>query len=76
MSRESDAIIVYCKERMEKLNKALNKLDCDVEVNRELWWSVYHRMNAVLNARHEQRDMHWTTTGDFSHLQSTSPVRF
>lgn len=76
MSRESDAIIADCKERMEKLSKALNKPDCDVGVNRALWWSAYNRMNAVLNARHESRNMHWTTSGDFSHLQSSPPVRF
>lgn len=68
MSRELDAIVTDCKERMEKLSKALSKPDCDVEVNRALWWSAFYRMNAVLNARHVHRNMHWTNAGDFSHI--------
>lgn len=76
MSRELYAVISDCKSRMESLNEALEKPDCDVESNRELWWAEFYRMDAAINARHEHRNMHWTTSGDFSHLQSTPPLRF
>lgn len=76
MSKELDLIIESCKRHMEFLNIQRELQGCDFELNEKLWWQDYKRFRAALAARLEQMDMHWTTTGDFSHLQSTPPVRF
>lgn len=76
MSKELDLIIESCKIRMEFLNTQSELQGCDFESNAKLWWQTYKRFKAALAARLEQRDMHWTTAGDFSHLQSTPHVRF
>lgn len=78
MSKELDLIIESCKRRMDSLNK--QREYCrdveDLNTNALLWWQHYNRLKDALAARLEQRDMHWTTSGDFSHLQSTPTVRF
>lgn len=76
MSKELYLIIESCKRHMEFLNTQRELQGCDFELNEKLWWQAYKRLRAALAARLEQMDMHWTTTGDFSHLQSTPPVRF
>lgn len=76
MSKGLDSIIEDCKSRMEFLNTQRELQGCDFESNDKLWWQTYKRFKAALAASLEQRDMHWTTAGDFSHLQSTPPVRF
>lgn len=76
MSKELDSIIEGCKRHMEFLNTQRELQGCNFELNEKLWWQTYKRFKAALAARLEQRDMHWTTAGDFSHLQSTPPVGF
>ncbi|QHJ80746.1 MAG: hypothetical protein [Bacteriophage sp.] len=76
MSKELDSTIEFCQKRMEFLNTQRELQVCDVALNDSLWWQAYNRFSAALAAKSEQRYMHWTTSGDFSHLQSTPAVHF
>lgn len=78
MSKELDSIIESCKREMDFLN--LQREYCrdkaDLELNQGMWWQAYNRFKAALSAKLEQSRMCWTTSGDFSHLQSTPTVHF
>ena len=76
MSKELNSIIEGCQKRMEFLNTQRELQGCDVTLNEKLWWETYNRFKAALAANSEQLHMHWTTSGDFSHLQSTPAVNF
>lgn len=76
MSKELNSVIESCQKRMEFLNTQRELQGCDVALNEKLWWETYNRFKAALAAKLEQCRMHWTTSGDFSHLQSTPTVHF
>lgn len=78
MSKELDSIIEDCKRRMDSLN--IQREYCrdveDLNTNELLWWQHYNRLKAAHSTKLEQMWMNWTASGDFSHLQSTPPLRF
>ncbi len=78
MSKELERIKDECVKRMNSLNHLIwSKLDSqEIEDNKNLWWETYERFKAACEASNQQRGMHWTTSGDFSHVQSTPGVRF
>lgn len=76
MSKELDRIIEACEKRMNFLNAQYELKGSDKELNRKLWWECWERLKAAWKAKIQQQDMHWTTSGDFSHLQSTGAVSF
>lgn len=76
MSKELDRIIEDCDKCLEFLNTQRDLQGCDQELNNRLWWSTYKRLCAAINSKTQQQDMRWIISGDFSHLQSTPPVRF
>lgn len=68
MSKELERIIEDCDKRLEFLNTQRDLQGCDQELNNKLWWSTYKKLCAAINAKAQQQGMHWTTSGDFSHL--------
>lgn len=68
MSKELDLIIEDCDKRLEFLNTQRDLQGCDQELNNKLWWAAYKRLCAATNAKLQQQGMHWTTSGDFSHI--------
>lgn len=76
MSKELDRIIEACEKRMNFLNAQYELQGSIREDNQRLWKEAFDRFCAATNAKLQQQDMHWTTSGDFSHLQSTGAVSF
>lgn len=75
MSKELDGIMAACEARMNMANRVLDEgMDC--ELNSTIWRDAHEQYKAAQKASRQQRSMHWTTSGDFSHLQSTPPVSF
>lgn len=75
MSKELDAIIKSCEQQMSAANAAL-EAGMEPKLNDVIWSEAYKRCNAAYAAKAQQCGMHWTTSGDFSHLQSTPGVNF
>lgn len=73
-ARELLSIIKSCNNRMNEANRQGSGME--QEMNSSIWWDAYNQKKAALNAFRELSGMHWTTSGDFSHLQSTPGVHF
>lgn len=66
-------------KRMDAILIAMDKADplsTEYEELSKMAHSELETMQALNISSVQQLGMHWTASGDFSHLQSTPPVRF
>lgn len=64
--------------RLEALNEAFNRATTELQrkENIQQWNEAFQQLVALNVAEGQSRNMRWTATGDFSHLQSTGGVSF
>lgn len=70
MSKELDIILESCETRLDFLDRQRGycRDKAELDLNSKQWWETYERFKAAHAAKLEQMGMHWTTSGDFSHL--------